>query len=375
MLRTKIRLRILIVVLISMGISVGSIVLARVLNLGTNLQDPLYFDSSTSSRFRYDNGTQIQYLDFVSTPLNSTHSFCNISLNGQPLTWFFVNQSGQYIDPITNQPTNNDTIFWVHIVEPGSGGSETTETVGKNYSIFDPVGIIGAPNNEYLLTVTAKYVYWSEEAGLQGAQFSLKFEVRNLSGVKIAEGEMDYTCGMLFNIKISAGNFRSLELIQTNYDISRNRFTGTPVAIGVAIGAPILCFCFLHFRKKWAIADNLTVTILIAFGETIMIVDFFIDIWMYAPYGLIGNLLIHGIVTALFAAYALWKNLGLKWTIPAILEILFVGIIVLVTGDSYVPHLTAFMGLTISWLCLLWASGYERIPSTTKLGKLISEFV
>jgi len=375
MLRTRTRLRILLIVLISMGIALGTIVLARVLNAESNTTDPLYFDSATSSSFRWDNGTTIHTLDFISTPFNDTHSFCNISLNGQPFSWFFVNMSGQYIDPITNQPTQNNTIFWVHIIVAGSGGSETTEHVGKNFSIFDPIGILGTPNTEYILSITKKNVYWALEGPLHGAQFSLQFEVRDLSGVKVAEGEMDYTCGLLFILRLSNGNFQSFELIDTNYDISRNRLTGWPVAIGLAIGVPILSFIFLHFRKKWPLKDNLTVTLLIALGEVTFIFDWFVDIWMYAPLGLGGNLIAHSLIIVGFTAYVIWKKLGFKWVIPALLEVLFVGIITLVTNDAYVPHLTAFMGLTISWLCILWASGYERLESTTKLGKLFSEFI
>jgi hypothetical protein len=358
-----------------MGIALGSVLIARFLDLGTNVQDPLYFDSPTSSRFTWDNGTTTQTMDLISTPINQTHSFCNISLNGQPSAWFLVNQSGQYIDPTTNQPTNNHTIFWVHIIATGSVGSETSDQVGKNYSIFDPIGLLGAPNTEYVLTITAKYVYWAEEAGLHGAQFSLKFDVRTLGGVKIAEGEMDKTCGMLFILKISNGDFQTVELIDTNYDISRNRLTAWPIAIGLAIGAPIVAFCFLHFRKKWELKDNLTVTLLIALGLVTFIFDFMVDIWMYAPLRLAGNLIAHILIAAGFAAYVIWKKLGFKWVIPAILEILFVGVITAATGDAYVPHLTAFMGLTISWLCILWASGYERPESTTKLGKIFSEFI
>ena len=81
------------------------------------------------------------------------------------------------------------------------------------------------------------------------------------------------------------------------------------------------------------------------------------------------------LLTCCIAAYAIWRKIGFKWSIPAILEILFLIAMVGATNDLYVPHLTAFMGLTISWLCLLWAMGYKWIPSKSKLGKLVSEFI
>jgi hypothetical protein len=372
MISTRRRLRILLIVIISMGIALSSVVLARVLNLGTNLQDPLYFNSPTHSQFLYNNGSQVTTLDFDSIPIDSNHAICNITLNGEPFGQFNVTPDGRYIDPLYGE-TNNYTIFWVHIVV--GAGSETVSHIGHNYSIFDPIGILGAPNSEYNLTITEKYVYWAERPGLNGAQFSLKFVVRDLTGVLIAEGEMDYTCGMLFVLSIGSGNLRTLELTDTNYDISRNRLTGWPITLIIAVAAPALAFCFLHFYKKESLEKNLETTLLIAFGEIAFVVDIFVDVWMYAPLGFVGNLILHAVITGIFAIYALWRKVGLKWVIPAVLEIAFLVAMVGATSDSYVPHLTAFMGIMISWLCLLWVSGYERVPSKSKLGKIISEFV
>ena len=370
--RTRRRLIILLVVIISAGLALSSVLIARTLNLETNLQDPQYFTTAYHSRFRYDNGTHVLYLDFDSIPVDATYSICNITLNGAPWGEFNVTPDGRYIDPV-HGATNNYTIFWVHIVE--GAGSETMDHIGHNHSIFDPVGFLGAPNTEYVLTITENYVYWAEEPPLHGAQFSLKFDVRDLSDVKVAQGEMDYTCGMLFIIEIGAGNLRTAELIDTDYLISRNRLTGWTWALIFAVGTPIVAFCFLHFRKKESLEKNLETTLLIALGEAVFITDIMIDVWMYAPLGFVGNLILNGCLTGALAAYALWRKIGLKWVIPAALEIAFLFAMVFFTSDAYVPHLTAFMGLTISWLCLIWASGYKRIPSETKMGKLISEFV
>jgi hypothetical protein len=312
-------------------------------------------------------------LHFGSYPINATHSICNVSY-GEISKQFYVNQTGNIYDS-SGKITNNFTIFWVHIVI--GAGSETVNHIGRNFSIFDILGILGAPDTEYMLTITENYVYWAEEPGLHGAQFSLKFEIRDLNGVRVAKGELDCTCGMLFIIEIGAGNLRTLQLIDTNYDISRNRLTGWPVSLITAIITPILVFCFLHFYKKEPLEKNLETTLLIALGETAFIVDIMIDVWMYAtiPGGFIGNLIIHGIVAGCIAAYALWRKIGFKWAIPAILELAYLIAMLGFTSDSYVPHLTAFMGAMLSWLCVLWAMGYERVPSKSKLGKLVSEIV
>ncbi|MDD1777471.1 MAG: hypothetical protein LUQ65_04820, partial [Candidatus Helarchaeota archaeon] len=285
-----------------------------------------------------------------------------------------VTPDGRYIDG--DRVTNNYSIFWVHIIVAGSGGSEVIQNVGRNFSIFDTIGILGTPNTEYKLTITDTYVYWPEEAGLQGAQFSLIFEVRSLTGVLVASGEMDMTCGMLFHLEIGTNDgLKTLKLIDTTYDISRNRLSGIPWIIGVCIATPCIVFLYSHYRKKEEMPLTIETTFLVAAGGAVLLVDFFIDIWMYAPLGFAGNLLLHAGVVGIFAAFCLWKQYGFKWVIPGILEIAYVGVMVLATGDSYVPHLTAFMGLTVTWLVMLYASGVPHPQSKSKLGKLVSNIV
>lgn len=374
LLSTKRRLSIFILVFIGVVLAAIPVIIARTFDLGLNVQDPLYFDSQTHSRFLYDNGTIDGNLDVDSIPFNSTLATCNVTW-GQ-LNWQFnVTPDGFYVDGGT--PTNNQTIFWVHIVEPGSTGSEFQEHVGTNYSIWDPVGILGAPDTEYVLTIIDTLVYWAEEPPLHGAQFSLKFEVRDLNDTKVAEGEMDYTCGMLFVLTIGYGSLRSLELIDTNYDISRNRLSVLPGAITVLIAGPIAVFAYLHFRRKEPRGLKLETTFLVATGGLVLFIDIVIDVWFYAtiPFGYRGNQFLHLMMVVVFAIYALWKKVGLKWVIPAFLELAFLGAMVQFTGDPYVPHLTAFMGLMITWLCLVWVSGYKREPAKSKLGKLFSEFI
>ncbi|NVM55592.1 MAG: hypothetical protein HWN66_17930 [Candidatus Helarchaeota archaeon] len=375
MLTTKRRFLILFLVIAGGAIAFSTVILARVLNLGTNLQDPLYFDSATHSRFSYDNGTHVANLDCDSIPINSTRAFCRITFDGQLLGQFNVTDTGFYIDNVTGAITQNYTIFWIHIVT--GGASEFKEHVGDNYSVIDPVGILGTPDTEYILTITEQHVYWAEEPPLHGAQFSLKFEVRDLTNTKVAEGEMDYTCGMLFTLYIGAGELRTLELIDTNYDISRNRLTGVWVSIIAAIVTPAVVFCYLHFRKKEPLEKTIETTFLVASGGAVLLIDIMNDVWFYAtiPLGYRGNLFLHLLMVGIFAVYTLWRKVGLKWVIPAFLEVAFLFAMVSITDDAYVPHLTAFMGLTITWLCLLWAAGYERIPAKSKLGKLFSEFI
>ena len=81
MLSTKQRLIVLLLLLIIALIPVSAIVLARVLNLDTNVHDPLYFDSVTSSTFEYNNGTHVIPLTFNSVP-NGTSYQTEVSYGG-----------------------------------------------------------------------------------------------------------------------------------------------------------------------------------------------------------------------------------------------------------------------------------------------------
>jgi hypothetical protein len=104
-------------------------------------------------------------------------------------------------------------------------------------------------------------------------------------------------------------------------------------------------------------------------------VDIYVDVWLYAIFGFMGNLLLHIGVAIGLLAICFYQNYKIKWTIPAFLEVAFLLPMVLVVGDNYVPHLTAFMGLIITWLIMVYISGYPSQPkSKTKLGRLLSEF-
>ena len=377
MLGTKRRLWILLMIGFMGLISLAGVITARLFDLNINIQNPYYFGTNYQSRFSYDNGTSIVTLEFDSIVVDETYSICNITIDSSSIFTYNVSPEGYYIDPIDGE-TRNFSIFWVGLVGIINGtGSETVEQAGHTYGIIDIIGILGAPNTPYNLTVTTVYNYWPEEPGLFGAHKSVLYEVRDSNNVKVAIGEIDYTSGMLFYAHIGAGNIRYLKLEDTDFPIARNRLTGIPIVTVVAIATPIVVFFYLYFKKKEPREKLIDTMFLICVGEVVIIVDIFIDVWMYAfiPGGMIGNMVLHAALASVLAVYALYRKVGLKWVIPAFVELLFIYAMCSYTGDSYVPHLTAFMGLSISYLCLLWITGYERIPSKSRLGKIISEFI
>jgi len=353
-------------------ISVGTILILRAVNSSFNEQDPLYFGSSYRSRFRYYNGTDYLFIDFDTYSIHSNYTTCRISINGN-IYLFNYTLDGFFIDKSLGL-TNNQSIFWLHIVQ--GLGSENWGLVGTSYSVFDPIGILGTANSSYVATITGNDVYWALEAPLHGAQASFEIVIKDMSGGVVAFGEIDMTCGIVFQLHIGASTYRSIQLIDTNYVISRNRMSALIPIILSTIISPIAVFVYIYFKKKnYSKEDLIDTTFLVLYGNLVLDIDFVIDIWMYAPFGFLGNMLIHFGMVSLGIIFSLVRHYKLKWTIPSILEVLFVGSMTIFVGESYVPHLTAFMGLTLSWLILIWLTGYKRQKNRSLKGKIISNLV
>ena len=372
MLHTKRRFLILIVVIMGAVVAVSSILIARAFNLGVNEQQPLYFTKYYQSEFEYNNGSATMTLDFDVQTIDD-YSVANITVGDQSYAFNYTHD-GSFIDPTTMDITDNNSLFWINIF---TGPATDLEILtGSTYPIFDPIGILGNPNSSYTATITGYIVYWPTEAALHGAQASIMIEIRDSNGILKAKGLIDRTCGMLFTLEIGSMNYSSLKLINTNYDISRNRISALLPIILLPIISTAVVFIYLYvFKENESKEDLIDTTFLTALGGVTLLVDFYIDIWYYAPFGIYGNVLIHSVILVACAIFSLLRHYKLKWLIPAFLEIPFFTVMYLAVGDPYVPHLTAFMGLLISWLILLWLSGYKRQKNKNLLGKIVSNIV
>lgn len=377
MLSTKKRLLILLTYVATASLTIFVIIAPALIDFGFNVQDPLYFDRELSSQYTYDNGEDEVDLDFDVKDVGEDTSELEVNIDGDKETLEYTHD-GYYIDPDTDAETKKQSIFWVHIVEEGTR-SEGKDYTGEKFEVFDPLGILGTPEKRYTYKITEADVFWAEnEASLHGAQFSLLFEIENENGTRVGRGEMDKTCGMVFRLEV--GQYR-LNLVETNYDISRNRLAAIAPMIIMMIAMPLAIFGYFHFylgKKREIIEskeDLLDMVFLTAFGQVTFAVDIFIDVWMYAPIGFIGKLILNSCIIGVGILFSLYRGYKIKWLIPAIMEILFLLPMVGYVGDPYAPHITAFMGLTFSFLFLVWITGYERQESKSKLGKIITQAV
>jgi len=370
MLRTKYRLFILLA--IAGTIAGASLVNQIAVYLNINPQDPLLFDTQYYARFNYNNGTNDRVLSLTVAQLGSPWSNVSIQVDLTE-TWHSITPEGFY------DTTNRYTLFWVHVPNPLTSGTEFGITVGTSFNMTDPIGLIGPAGSNYTGIVTDKFVVWPTESGidgLHGAQFSFQITFYNISNnAVIAQGVYDSTCGMLFSLD-GGSPFIQVELVSTDYPISRNRMMSWPWALGLSAGITVLAFFFMKKKTELESETIKEITILMAAGVAAIMVDIYFDVWLYAMFGFMGSMLLHIGVAIGLAAICFYQKYKLKWIIPAILEVAFIIPMVFAMGDPYVPLMTASMGLVITWLIMVYMAGYPKQPeSATKLGKLISEFI
>lgn len=370
MLKTKYRFFILLAI-------VGTIAGASLVNqiavyLNINPQDPLLFDTQYFARFEYNDGINDKELTLTVETIGSPWSNVSLEIDSTK-TWHSITPDGLY------NTTNRFTLFWVHVPNPLTSGVDFGTLIGTSFNITDPIGLIGSVGVNYTGVVTDKFVFWPTESGLDGlhgAQYAFEVTFYNISNnAIIARGIYDQTVGMLFTLE-GGSPFVQVELIATNYPISRNRMISWPWALGLSAGITIIAYLFMKKKTELDTETINEITILMAAGVAAINVDIYVDVWLYAIFGFMGSILLHLGVAFGLMAICFYQGYKIKWTIPAFLEVAFILPMVLAMGDPYVPLMTAFMGLVITWLMMLYIAGYPKQPkSSKKLGKLISEFL
>ncbi len=388
-LKWKIRLTILFIVAF---VAVGSALINAIaietegLPWDTNVKEAYFFNGNYQMSFLFENGTMnsVQTLKVQGTVLDATHTNVSITIDGILQGFFITSPQGFVYNGSTL--TSNYSIWWIYVPNPMLSLGQGLR-VGTTYNVIDPTGFLGISNQTYILVVDSKAVYWPTDARLWmilGAQASFQYTLYNKSNLmRISSGWSDLTCGVPFLFDGAQQDHVQLTLYDTNFPISRNRINMFPWVF--ILGAIAIVSIYLIMRKEWKsrLFSRLNVEpetrneiIMLVTAGIFAIALEFVDIWWYLPLGLSGNLLLHlGFLGGL--ALIIWKKkYGFKWLVPGLLEVAFVGVISFATGEPYVPALTAFMGSFISWLCLLYISGYEKSNEAQKpIEKVLSAFV
>ncbi|MHA2295672.1 MAG: hypothetical protein ACXAEU_22880 [Candidatus Hodarchaeales archaeon] len=364
--RRNITLVIIIVVICSFLILQITIEIEGIVG-DVNPKDIYLFQENYTSFYRYENGSKDirQELILKSNVLNATHT--NVSIEyGNNNEWFLAHPNGTvYQDGVLQ---GNYSFWWIyvpnHFMMFGVKG-------GEEYSVIDPTGFLGAENNSYDLIITRKRVYWPtdmELTGLSGAQSSFDIDLYDRETKRlISQATLDITCGIIEVWEGSQTGFVHLTLKNTNFPISRNRIVG--ILVEMILGIIVVILSFLLMSKKWDNKFlsrftqerdvNIEITLLLIAGIIAIVIEM-IDIWFYIYLGFWGNMGLHAAYTILLGLICWKQKYKYQWLVPAILEIAFVFSLNFVTGDPYVPPLTAFMGSLISWIAIVWASGIEK---------------
>lgn len=367
MLKTKYRFYLLLA--IAATVASASLVNQIAVTLDINPQDPLLFDRTHFARFIYNDGFDEYSMTLLVEHVAIDWSNVSISIDST-IHWMNVSHTGLY------QSTDRNTIFWLHVPNPLISGTSFGITIGTTFNVTDPTGLIGSPGTNYTGIVEDKCVYWPLEFHLHGAQYAFWVTFYNESNNAIVgRGLYDSTCGMLFVLE-GGSPFSRVKLLETSYEISRNRMMSWTWALGLSAGITVIAY--LYMKKKTQLDDETIheITLLMSAGVAVLMVDIYVDVWFYAIFGFIGNVLLHLSVAIGLAIICIYQRYKIKCIIPAFLEIAFLIPMVYFMGDPYVPLLTASMGLVISWIFMIFLSGYPKQPkSSTKLGQLLSEFL
>lgn len=68
-----------------------------------------------------------------------------------------------------------------------------------------------------------------------------------------------------------------------------------------------------------------------------------------------------------YALVCIRLKCGLKWVLPAFLEVAFLFVMTRFVGDSYIPHITAFMGLLVTYFAMLFRNNIDKKKHDEKL--------
>ncbi|MHA1268405.1 MAG: hypothetical protein ACTSPY_01340 [Candidatus Helarchaeota archaeon] len=384
--------RLLIIVIVGLA-AINSVIFNQIMiemPNSTNEKDPLFFEKPRYAAFYYDNGTlgisQESSLVISCTIINTTHSNVSITIGNKLQGFFYTDPNGIVYQNGTLK--GNYSIWWVHVSNPMLGmftGFGTQQ--GTIFKMVDPTGFMGPSWNNYTAVVDRKIVWWPTDqrlGAILGAQASFKISIYDSTKNKVATATLDLTCGILELWDGGINSRQTMTLYQTDYPISRNRLNIFPVLwIG---GIILIAVSYIMMRINWKNkflkrihlnADKRNDTTLLMAAGLIAFGIEYVDIWFYLPLGIDGNLYLHLGYMGFLALICVLQRKRFVWLIPAFLEVAFVFAINFLVNDPYIPHLTAFMGSTISWLCLLWVSKHpdDWTEGKTRIGKILSKFI
>ncbi len=219
--------------------------------------------------------------------------------------------------------------------------------------VTDHTGLLGRQNAVYKMKLKERIILWSK---VLDSQASYSIGLIDRTGAEAATCVYDATCGLLFRLESHTGALGTLDLVETDFPISRNRNWQGLMAL--LWGTGVLFYQFLYRRRKVTEETRKRHSLenqLVLFGVMAVWIDAFYDIWFFHYLWTPGAVVIH----LLAAAYVFWR-FG-WWGIFPLFELAWAGAI-MGGQDSIVPQITFFPSLIVTWVaCLLFQDFRKRL--------------
>lgn len=326
-----------------------------------NVEGDNIYQYEGTMEYIYRNGTK-GHEDMIAldiTPYDDgTYSEVKVKLGGDTITTYTCNQTSGYLEG-----TNRYTIFWIlvpnYLQSLLNGEVFTGGLIGSKFDLIDTVGLMGNGNDTYTLEITDRGGFLIGGSDIGGGQGSFEFVMYDDNDVKVGEGVVDATTGVLMHFD------GSVELILDDagkFPISKNRNTMIWIALGTAVITPILAFVvimlsqFLGFKYPREEAED--VAILIALGGLAVLMDLFVNVWFSSFFGFEYTILTSILVLAVFMVACVKMKIGIKWCLPAVMEISLLLLFVLFAGITFFAYASiAIMGFILTFITLVFRRG------------------
>jgi hypothetical protein len=328
--------------------------------------------------YRNESSGADQILIIESDVLDETHTNITVWLDSVLQGFFEVSPEG-FVYRSNVLINGNYSIWWVFVPNVFM---MLGIKVGDTYDLMDPTGFLGVEWQNYSMTVTERITYWAYDplqTNLTGAQSSFRVSMfEEPSHNKIASAIIDVTCGIIEEWEgLRNGDLIKLLLVDTSFAMSRNRYL--VIKFDIIIGILMILVTFILTSIKWKYPkltflnldkqEQKEILLLQTLGVICVIVEV-VDIWFYLKLGKDLMMYMHlGLFAVLFAVGGFILKYGFKWSLPAFFEVAYVFALGMMTGDPYVPSITANMGSFIAWLVLVFASGIEKKSDGEVTGK------
>jgi hypothetical protein len=336
-------------------IPVASTYISTFIGTTYNPTNPNIYQYSNEITYNYRNGTKGEYSKLkIITGLdkNFEYTLVSVEVNEEEILTYETDYDTGYV-----KGTQKYSLLWVftlnNLLDPLGILLENNVI-----EVIDPIGILGSVNETYSMVYLEKTVLYDVAPMLFGAQYSFKVDLFDSDEQKVGTAVLDSTSGILERVD----GVIDLELENPGkYPMSRHRLTIFTILLFTMILVPIAVYFYYKFHKKIQKEEYIALTSLVAMGTSSVMIDFILDVWMYAFFGIIFMYSLH-VIYAIFYGFISQKYLKVNpiWITPLLLEMIFPIALTLHAGVPFYPTLMVGIGSFSTFLFVLFRRAQEN---------------